>query len=78
MARWLLPVLGIGVALVAGWLLLTSPDDAPERGPAAGAAPAPHAKPAPPSAKPGRPMGEIDEASRRELEAVLEAEGIGP
>ena len=83
MLRWLLLPLGLAVAGAAGYLLLASPSS--DRVSTSGHAPQaetsrPTAPARPPkvSAGPGRPMGEIDDASRRQLESVLESEGIGP
>jgi len=77
MARWLLVPLGLAVAGAAAWLLLASPGDAPSSAPVAGGPTAhPEAKPHPASA-PRDPEGHIDEASRRQLERVLEDEGLG-
>jgi len=81
MARWLLLPLALAVAVVAGCLLLATPGDAPTfrlpsvASPPPARAPARAAKPS--ASKPGKPMGQIDEASRRELERVLEDEGLG-
>jgi hypothetical protein len=74
MLRWLLLPLGLAVAGAAGYLLLASP--APEE-PSAPSRPAASAQPPKAAARPGKPMGEIDDASRRQLEGVLEGEGLG-
>jgi len=92
MLRWLLLPLGLLVAGAAGWLLLAGAgplgDASRARAPAVASPPAP-AKPlraaqdAPRAAKDApdesgdAPMGDIDAASRRELERVLEDEGLG-
>jgi len=80
--RWLLLPLGLAIAATAAFLLLAPPAEKP---PAVGAGPAAPASPAPArsgAAAPARPagasapMGEIDDASRRALDRVLEREGI--
>jgi hypothetical protein len=81
MARWLLLPLGLAVAGAAAWLLLASPGDGPApsvaSGPAAPAKPTARAKPAVKAPSRSRdPEGIIDEASRRQLEEVLEREGL--
>ena len=81
MARWLLLPLALLVAVAAGWLLLIAPEAGPVRSTPPVASPGSRASsPAPAKSqakKPGKPMGHIDEASRRELERVLEDEGLG-
>jgi len=88
MLRWIVIPLGLAAALAAGWLLLTStPEDptlpppreaAPDRAPR-GAAPGEGAARDPSGGTPDdAPEGHIDEASRRELERVLEREGVEP
>ena len=75
MLRWLLLPLGLAMAAAAAWLLLAAPDGSPSLeasrgGDSTGAAPS--------TSGVGKPMGEIDDASRRKLEDVLEREGIAP
>jgi len=81
MARWLLVSLGLAVAGAAAWLLLASPGDRPSRSPVSppvASAPAARPKATPkPASAPRDPEGHIDEASRRQLEQVLEDEGLG-
>ncbi|MBW2315005.1 MAG: hypothetical protein JRH10_12500 [Deltaproteobacteria bacterium] len=82
MLRWLLLPLGLVVAGTAAYLLLASPGTDRAAAPERIRKPAP-SRPAParsPNAasRAGKPMGEIDDASRRELENVLEGEGVGP
>jgi len=72
MVRWLLLPLGLAAAAAAAWLLLAAPGvEAPSEAGGAAARATKH----PPG--PGRPMSEIDAASRRRLEQVLEREGAG-
>jgi hypothetical protein len=76
MLRWLLPLLGLAVAVAAGWLLLVQPTG--DRGdPPAAARGGPESLPraAPRPASPEAPMADIDDASRRALERILEDEG---
>jgi len=69
MLRWLLLPLGLAAAAAAAWLLLAAPDAEPP--------PAAAARAARPRPESGKPMSEIDAASRRRLEQVLEHEAVG-
>lgn len=83
--RWLLLPVGLGIAALAAWLLLSAPAShdglatrdeptaATPRTPAVGASPG---RGDAASRVPTR--DHIDEASRRQLDAVLEREGIAP
>jgi hypothetical protein len=80
MLRWLLLPLGLVVAAIAAWLLLAPAEpppvaagDAPAPRPSASEPPAARGR-APEGATPDAPMGRIDDASRRELERVLDRE----
>ncbi len=89
--RWLLLPFGLAAAALAGWLLLSTPagpeavpeardGSAESRGaPAVGARPA-KPKPAPRATEAREaPVREhIDDASRRELDGLLEREGLSP
>ena len=57
MRRWLVLPLGIGIAALAGYVLLTGANEPPAGGETTGAADAPH--------------DEIDEESRERLRAIL-------
>lgn len=70
MIRWLTLVAGVGVAAAALYALLSAPPQTPARRTAAPAAAAPAAR-APRATRTSAPLGEIDDASRAQLERVL-------
>lgn len=78
--RWLLLPIGLAVAGLAAWLLLSTPTPrtAPPVGAPPGAAGPAENDPPPGWRRPAAPEEHIDEASRRQLDAVLEREGIDP
>jgi len=79
MWRWLLLPLGLAAVGLAAWLLLARPPDGTPgvaARDAAGRAPPP--ADADDRSGAGLPLGEIDAASRRRLERVLDEEGAAP